>query len=172
MRSHFKIFYASYIRREENPPPNARENLTLDDIKSEEVTHDLMGSFAGYLVNAKCLSGGKNKAGKKLLKYQTAMGLFSALKTFLKNKFIHERQSIKFLEDSHCKLITTKLKEGKVSQSIASDEPLFGKYDTAKTGDKKAITALAFWKDCVENTEFAYLFNSCVTNCGRGSEVS
>ena len=172
MMAHFRKFYKVYLTKPDIPPPQPRACLTLENIESNEVTHDLLGSFAGYLTTATCLGGGKNKKNTQLLSYTSAAGHFCALKMYLKHKFMHEKEDIRFIRDENSKIYTIQLRQVKTAQSVANDKPLFGEYATASAGDRRAITALAFWNGCLKNTEFALLFQSCITNCSRGSEVN
>lgn len=168
MITHFKKFYKNYV--DENP--ELRKDLTLDDIKAEEVTYDLLGNFADYLSDATCLSGGKSKVDVKKIAFAHTLVLFSAFKKKLQDKFIESGVEIQFLRDEITKEFTKEIRKAKIKQCVADDKPLFGEYSTATTGDRKAITVLAYWNGEIESTEFALLFQSCITNCGRGSEVS
>ena len=171
MRTHFELFYKLYLQ---TPPPDGKRfDLSLDDIKEEEVTNDLLGSYVGYLADtAKCQGGSKLIKNIKLLSYTHASIMFSSLKSFLKLRFMDNKTNIKFLTDEHCRQYTAVLRRTKINQATATDEPLFGEFATHTCGDRKAITALAYWNGLETYIEFVFLFQSCITNCGRGSEVS
>ncbi len=58
MKTHFNIFYNMYQRNN----PDKRPDLTIDNIKKEEVTDNLVGGFVNYLCRtATCKSGGRIK---------------------------------------------------------------------------------------------------------------
>lgn len=167
MRTHFNIFYKKYVQSN----PQARKDLTLDNITQDEVSDDLLGSFANYLTTAKWQTGGKDKKDVQLLSYGSAMINFSSLKTNLKLRFSSSKVPINVLTDEHCRLYTTRIRKTKISQSNANDTALQGEYKTASIADRRGMVALAFWGGRHADIEFVLLFSSLIVNCGRGSEV-
>ena len=164
---HFNFFYKEIFKKSN---PSVRDDLTLDNIKVEEVTDDLIGTYISYLGEAKPLKN-KNSSSDKMLKYTTTAIYMSDLKTFLTTKFRTVHMPL-VLGEKQWKLYCTALQTVKTRQAIELNEPLFGEYTKASDEDLRALCALVYWDGSVHNTEFLSMFLSTVYNCGRGSEVS
>ena len=167
-KTHFENFYNKVYHPSE---PNLRENVTLDNIKIEEVTDDLVGKFASYLCKVQNLY--QHDAAKKPLTYTTISIYMSALKSLCTTKFRGSEKFPRCLTPDLWKMYLQRIRKVKIEQALKDNVPLFsGSYTSARDVDLTSLAALAYWEGDEELMEFFFLFSSCVTHCGRGSEVS
>ena len=167
MSKHFNHFYQNiYLATHQSPlyTPNVTfENLTID-----HVTDDLIGHFTNYLVDATNLNNGTKK---DTLSYQTISNYASSFKINLQKRFSKGPPS-PLLLDAQYRLYTNLMRSQKTKQCIKNNKPIFGSHAAASDADVKALTAIAFWSNTVEDSEFFLLMSTMISNCARGSEVS
>ena len=167
-KKHFQNFYTKVYHPQDTA---MRENLTLDNIKSHEITDDLVGKFANYLCQVGSLY--THDKGNKILSYTTVSIYMSAIKTLCITKFSNEPNIPRCLTQDLWKRYLSRIRKVKIEQAVKENVPLFsGSYKSAKDVDLTSLAALAYWEGDMELLEFFFLFQSCVTHCGRGSEVS
>ena len=163
-KKHFTKFYTEVFYPNNR---SLREDVTLDNIEVNEITDALVGNFATYLCEASCLT--KKNSSLSLLSVSVYM---SSLKTSLLTKFSGEEHAPRCFAPEMWKLYLSRIRKVKIKHAIKDNVPLFREYDAATDDDMKALAAVVYWDGCGGlNSEFLYLFLTCVGNCGRGSEV-
>ncbi len=167
MKQHFNYFCIHHYKRK----PESNEPYSLDQLTFTDITSDICGKFASYLVQearVRCTTTNKKLA------WQTIQGYYSSYKTFIINKF-HANGIPPALSDETTKrqyaiMIRDKLRQ--LQESEDNTEELFGSSKEMTTEDEGAIASLCIWNGDKDSAEFWHLIRSMISNLGRGSEVS
>ena len=166
VEKHFDHFYKEvFLKKQEFS--SKRTELTFKNITYNKISDELIGHFANYLTVATKLDG-KNE--KDTLSYPTISQYFSAMKQHLLFRFSSEKTPISF-QDSKFKHYKDEMRKIKVWEALSKNKPLFGEFLGATCDDAKALAATILWGGNTLDAEFLALFLTCITNCGRGSEV-
>ena len=140
----------------------------LDDLLYEDITEQLVGSFATYLskhATKYCKPNGD------LLMWNSIAGYFSAFKTFIIKKF-RDKPIPHALGDAHMKMMTTEMRSKKIEICNSNNDAWVNPHEMVSDDDNKALGALCYWDGSSKSAEYYHLYRSMVNNAGRGSEIS
>ena len=166
MGNHFKYFFENYYMKDNKEIKHAK---TFPTLKEEDVTIHMVDSFAGYLANN---ARDRMRPDGPKLSYGTVDGYFSIFKTTLGDKYMDDPKAVPVVRNEALMTrMRKRMLDVKLQESRLGGKPLVVPMEAATEQDMDAFFLLCFYKGSAESAEFLHLLMSCITNCGRGSEV-
>ena len=166
MSKHFNFFFREqFIQMNENHLKYPTD-LTFNTIQPVHVTDDLVGHFITYLIDAKPLKG-----KKETIAYQTIAAYASSFKNTLQKRFSSESVLPRPISSDQYRSYTDVMRNKKILLSNLTQTPVFGSYEAATDEDIMALSAITYWSNDPDDSEFLLMMLTMITCCGRGSEV-
>ena len=166
MSKHFNFFFREqFIQMNENHLKYPTD-LTFNTIQPVHVTDDLVGHFITYLIDAKPLKG-----KKETIAYQTIAAYASSFKNTLQKRFSSESVLPRPISNEQFGTYTIVMRNKKILLANLTNTPVFGSYEAATDEDIMALSAITYWSDDPNDSEFLLMMLTMITCCGRGSEV-
>ena len=166
MRLHFDYFLQHYWAKTYK---GEKKLENFDDLKVDDVTVRLADNFVNYLAFH---SRKHCKPDAELLMYNTIDQYLSAFKMNLVKKFFEEEKDLIVNNSAKMALLRKTMLEIKIKQCRKNGSNIMTSLETASKSDIDSFFVLCFWEGTDESAEFLHLMMSCISNCGRGSEVS
>ena len=141
-------------------------DLTFKTIQPVHVTDDLVGHFITYLIDAKPLKG-----NKETISYLTIAAYASSFKITLQKRFSSESVLPRPISNDQFSTYTNVMRNKKILRANLTQTPVFGSYEAATDEDIMALSAITYWSDDPNDSEFLLMMLTMITCCGRGSEV-
>ena len=150
-------------------------SFDFDNLQYEDITEDLIGKYAHYLVHH---AKKGFKEGGEGIKWQTIQGYYSAIKMALIEKY-REKPIPQIFSDMRTKQMYKSMirqsldlhRDKVLSDPEQKGAGFYGQSEAFSMESLIAIPALVFWQNDSKSAEFWHLLQAMKYNCGRGSEV-
>ena len=167
LRDHFQ----AYNKETFNRKFCKAEDLVFDPKRADEAKwwDDMIGQFFYYL-GYKAVNRTKPSLGR--IKYETATGYASSVKSYYENQFRSHFESIPVFQTTKWKKLRARLL-GAYHEACRKDGTKLTNPHIASTGrDREALAMGCIWDASPLGAEFFHLNNSMSHCVGRGSEVA